>query len=70
MRKEKTDAFDGLLDSNADWYSNDYILSLNPEMFKETVPVYCGSDGNIQTAGSKDAKMSRISRLIWKKQTR
>ena len=24
----------------------------------------------IQTAGSKDAKMSRISRLIWKKQTR
>ena len=37
---------DGLLDSNADWYSNDYILSLNPEMFKETVPVYYGSDGN------------------------
>lgn len=37
---------DGLLDSNADWYSNDYILSLNPEMFKETVPVYRGSDGN------------------------
>ena len=37
---------DGLLDSNADWYSNDYILSLNPEMFKETVPVYHGSDGN------------------------
>ena len=70
MRKEKTDAFDGLLDSNVDWYSNDYILSLNPEMFKETVPVYRGSDGNIQTAGSKDAKMSRISRLIWKKQTR
>lgn len=25
---------------------NDYILSLNPEMFKETVPVYYGSDGN------------------------
>ena len=46
MRKEKTDAFDGLLDSNVDWYSNDYILSLNPEMFKETVPVYHGSDGN------------------------
>ena len=37
---------DGLLDSNADWYSNDYILSLNPEMFKETVPVYRGADGN------------------------
>lgn len=37
---------DGLLDSNADWYSNDYILSLNPEMFKETVPVYHGADGN------------------------
>ena len=37
---------DSLLDSNADWYSNDYILSLNPEMFKETVPVYYGSDGN------------------------
>lgn len=37
---------DGLLDSNADWYSNDYILGLNPEMFKETVPVYNGSDGN------------------------
>ena len=37
---------DGLLDSNADWYSNDYILGLNPEMFKETVPVYHGSDGN------------------------
>ena len=37
---------DGLLDSNADWYSNDYILGLNPEMFKETVPVYYGSDGN------------------------
>ena len=37
---------DGLLDSNADWYSNDYILSLNPEMFKETLPVYYGSDGN------------------------
>lgn len=37
---------DGLLDSNADWYSNDYILSLNPEMFKETVPVYRGSDEN------------------------
>ena len=37
---------DGLLDSNADWYSNDYILGLNPEMFKETVPVYRGSDGN------------------------
>ena len=37
---------DGLLDSNTDWYSNDYILSLNPEMFKETVPVYRGSDGN------------------------
>ncbi|OAD86346.1 hypothetical protein HMPREF2738_03680, partial [Clostridiales bacterium KLE1615] len=55
MRKEKPDAFDGLLDSNVDWYSNDYILSLNPEMFKETVPVYRGSDGNIQTAGSKDA---------------
>ena len=70
MRKEKPDAFDGLLDSNVDWYSNDYILSLNPEMFKETVPVYCGSDGNIQMAGSNDAKMSRISRLIWKKQTR
>ena len=37
---------DGLLDSNADWYSNDYILGLNPEMFKETVPVYHGADGN------------------------
>ena len=37
---------DSLLDSNADWYSNDYILSLNPGMFKETVPVYYGSDGN------------------------
>lgn len=37
---------DGLLDSNADWYSNDYILRLNPEMFKETVPVYHGADGN------------------------
>lgn len=37
---------DSLLDSNADWYSNDYILGLNPEMFKETVPVYHGSDGN------------------------
>ena len=37
---------DGLLDSNVDWYSNDYILSLNPEMFKETVPVYHGADGN------------------------
>lgn len=37
---------DRLLDSNADWYSNDYILGLNPEMFKETVPVYYGSDGN------------------------
>ena len=37
---------EGLLDSNADWYSNDYILGLNPEMFKETVPVYHGSDGN------------------------
>lgn len=37
---------DGLLNSNTDWYSNDYILSLNPEMFKETVPVYHGSDGN------------------------
>ncbi len=37
---------DGLLDSNADWYSNDYILGLNPEMFKETVPIYHGSDGN------------------------
>lgn len=37
---------DSLLDSNADWYSDDYILSLNPEMFKETVPVYYGSDGN------------------------
>ena len=37
---------DGLLDSNAGWYSNDYILSLNPEMFKETVPVYHGADGN------------------------
>ena len=37
---------DGLLDSNADWYSNDYILGLNPEMFKETVPVYHRSDGN------------------------
>ena len=37
---------DGLLDSGADWYSNDYILSLNPEMAKETVPIYHGSDGN------------------------
>ena len=37
---------DGLLDYNVDWYSNDYILSLNPEMFKETVPVYHGADGN------------------------
>ena len=37
---------DSLLDSNVDWYSNDYILSLNPGMFKETVPVYYGSDGN------------------------
>ena len=37
---------DSLLDSGADWYSNDYILSLNPEMAKETVPVYHGSDGN------------------------
>ena len=37
---------DGLLDANADWYSNDYILSLNPEMFKENVPVYHGADGN------------------------
>lgn len=37
---------DGLLDSNVDWYSNYYILSLNPEMFKENVPVYHGSDGN------------------------
>jgi hypothetical protein len=37
---------DSLLNSNADWYSNDYILGLNPEMFKETVPVYHGSDGN------------------------
>ena len=37
---------DGLLDSNADWYSNDYILGLNPEMFKETVPIYHGADGN------------------------
>ena len=37
---------DGLLDSNADWYSNEYILSLNPEQFKETVPVYHGEDGN------------------------
>ena len=37
---------DGLLDSNVDWYSNYYILSLNPEMFKETVPVYHGADGN------------------------
>lgn len=37
---------DGLLNSNTDWYSNDYILGLNPEMFKETVPVYYGSDGN------------------------
>ncbi len=37
---------DSLLDSNADWYSNDYILSLNPEMAKETVPIYHGSDGN------------------------
>lgn len=37
---------DGLLDANTDWYSNDYILSLNPEMFKENVPVYHGSDGN------------------------
>ena len=37
---------DSLLDSNADWYSNDYILSLNPEMFKETVPIYHGADGN------------------------
>ncbi len=37
---------DGLLDSNADWYSNDYILGLDPEMFKETVPIYYGSDGN------------------------
>ncbi len=37
---------DSLLDSNADWYSNDYLLSLNPGMFKETVPVYYGSDGN------------------------
>ena len=37
---------DGLLDSNADWYSNDYILSLNPEMFKETVPIYYGADGD------------------------
>ena len=37
---------DGLLDSNADWYSNNYILGLNPEMFKETVPVYHGADGN------------------------
>ena len=37
---------DSLLNSNTDWYSNDYILSLNPEMFKETVPVYRGSDGN------------------------
>ncbi len=37
---------DGLLDSNADWYSNDYILGLNPEMFKENVPIYHGADGN------------------------
>ena len=37
---------DGLLDFNADWYSNEYILSLNPEQFKETVPVYHGEDGN------------------------
>lgn len=37
---------DSLLDSGADWYSNDYILSLNPEMAKETVPIYHGSDGN------------------------
>ena len=37
---------DGLFDYNVDWYSNDYILSLNPEMFKETVPVYHGADGN------------------------
>ena len=37
---------DGLLDSNADWYSNEYILGLNPEMFKETVPIYYGADGN------------------------
>ena len=37
---------DGLLDSGADWYSNDYILSLNPEMAKETVPIYHGLDGN------------------------
>ena len=37
---------DGLLDSNADWYSNESILSLNPEQFKETVPVYHGEDGN------------------------
>ena len=37
---------DSLLNSNMDWYSNDYILKLNPELFKETVPIYYGSDGN------------------------
>lgn len=37
---------DGLLNSNADWYSNEYILGLNPQMCKETVPVYHGSDGS------------------------
>ena len=37
---------DSLLDSNTDWYGNDYILGLNPTLSKETVPIYLGSDGN------------------------
>ena len=37
---------DSLLDSNEDWYGNDYILGLNPTLSKETVPIYLGSDGN------------------------
>lgn len=43
---------DSLLDSNTDWYSEDYLLSLNPQMFKETVPVYYGADGNYYVISS------------------